>query len=267
MGEVFTKAQPLSAVGHGSAAGLHPESKWNNPEPEVVLILSCARRHSRRDAWQRCQLARHRRKVGAVARRVQRPDVPSCAVGPFIRLFDEQFTLADVCRLEVQLEIHGPSDQFELRDVSNMQRISRAPQSIVEQMFAHHDYPDGAVLFCGTMFSPTKPRGEFPGFTHKLGDVVTIRAERLGADQCHGFNRNSPALGNRGDKIDAESRWTRIAERNLNEKFSRFESFFAFVRLRKMRQRQMIKQAVDVAEAIRAKAPFDAQSPPRQTNW
>ena len=185
--EVFSKSQPMSAVGLGAAVGLHPESHWNNPEPEIVLAVNG-----------------HAQVVGAtLGNDVNLRDIEgrsalllgkakdnnaSCAIGPFIRLFDGQhFTLDSVRQAEVGLLIKGEpapqGDGFVLEGMSRMREISRDPLDLVAQTCGpHHQYPDGFMLFLGTMFSPIKDR-DTPGggFTHHLGDRVTIRSPQLGA--------------------------------------------------------------------------------------
>jgi len=177
--EIFTKAQPLSAVGYGERVGLHPSSTWNNPEPEVVLILSPAGRIvgatlgndvNLRDVEGRSALLLGRAKDNNA----------SCAVGPFLRLFDDDFTLQDVRSLDLTLTVAAP-DGYRLEDASTMREISRDPTDLAAQLFDCHQYPDGAALFTGTLFAPTRDRdapGE--GFTHRIGDVVSIACDRLG---------------------------------------------------------------------------------------
>lgn len=178
--EVFTKAQPMSAVGVGAEIGIHPESTWNNPEPEVVLIVNSlgvivgvtlGNDVNLRDFEGRSALLLGRAKDNNA----------STALGPFIRLLDADFTLDHVRQLELQLKIQG-EDSFVLSDGSSMTMISRDPTDLVKQTISrNHQYPDGLVLFTGTMFAPTYDR-DIPGmgFTHKKGDIVTISTPSLG---------------------------------------------------------------------------------------
>jgi fumarylacetoacetate (FAA) hydrolase family protein len=179
--EIFTKAQPMSAVGTGAEIGLHPASVWNNPEPEVVLVANS------RGAIVGATLGndvnlRDFEGRSALLLGKSKDNNGSSAVGPFIRLFDADFGLDDVRRTTVSLRVEG-EDGFVLRGESSMSEISRDPAELVAQMMGEtHQYPDGVVLYCGTMFAPTEDRGaKGGGFTHNVGDIVTISAPKLGA--------------------------------------------------------------------------------------
>jgi len=178
--EIFTKAQPMSSVGCGADVGINPISTWNNPEPEVVLAINSKGRIvgatlgndvNLRDVEGRSALLLGKAKDNNAA----------CAIGPFVRLFDDSFSLADVEQLELAMSIKG-RDGFELAGESRMSAISRPPADIAGQAIGpNHQYPDGFFLFLGTMFAPVKDRkAPGQGFTHDIGDEVRISTKALG---------------------------------------------------------------------------------------
>ena len=178
--EVFTKAPPMAAVGCGAGIGVHRASAWNNPEPEVVLAVNSTGRICGATLGNDVNL-RDVEGRSALLLGKAKDNNASAAVGPFIRLFDGGFGLETVEGLRVGLEIVG-EDGFLLADHSDMGQISRPPASIVAQTLnASHQYPDGFVLYLGTMFAPTKDRdAPGQGFTHHWGDRVTISSGPLG---------------------------------------------------------------------------------------
>ncbi|MDF2598450.1 MAG: fumarylacetoacetate hydrolase family protein [Methylobacterium brachiatum] len=204
--EIFTKAQPLSAVGCGADAGLHPDSHWNNPEPEVALAVSSkqaivgatlANDVNLRDFEGRSALLLGKAKDNNA----------SCALGPFLRLFDETFSLDDIRRTTVTLEVTG-TDGFRMEGTSPLAEISRDPEELVGALMGRtHDYPDGAILLLGTMFAPIQDRhGPGLGFTHVENDRVVVASPELGR------------LVNRMRPCDACEPWTfgaRALMRNL----------------------------------------------------
>ena len=194
--EIFTKAQPGSAVGYGETVGLHPKSGWNNPEPEIVLAVSSAGAIVGASLGNDVNLRDFEGRSALLLSKAKDNNA-STAIGPFLRLFDETFTLDDVRAADIVLRVEG-GDGYVVEGVSSMSRISRDPAELVgETLNRSHQYPDGVVLFLGTMFVPTKEReGGGGGFTHKEGDVVAIRAGRLGT------------LVNRVGRSDLVPEWT-----------------------------------------------------------
>jgi fumarylacetoacetate (FAA) hydrolase family protein len=178
--EVFTKGPPLSTVGWGDWVGVRADSAWNNPEPEIVLVSDRGGR-VRGAALGNDVNLRDLEGRSALLLGKAKDNNASCAIGPFIRLFDDSFSLDDVRRAEVRLQIEG-EDGFRLSGQSSMSQISRDPLELVGQTIgANHQYPDGFVLFLGTMFAPIQDRdAPGQGFTHKPGDVVRISSDRLG---------------------------------------------------------------------------------------
>lgn len=177
--EIFTKGPPLSAVGWGAEIGVRSDSSWNNPEPEIVLIVApdgaivgatLGNDVNLRDFEGRSALLLGKAKDNNA----------STAIGPLIRLLDADYTLDDVRAAEVTLRIEG-ADGYVLHGASTMREISRDPAELVRQALSEHQYPDGFALFCGTLFAPVQDR-DAPGrgFTHKVGDTVTIANPRLG---------------------------------------------------------------------------------------
>jgi fumarylacetoacetate (FAA) hydrolase family protein len=180
--EVFSKSQPMSAVGLGADIGLYRTSMWNNPEPEIVLAVNSTGQIVGATLGNDVNL-RDIEGRSALLLGKAKDNNGSCAIGPFIRLFDEHFTLDSVRHASVSLRIEGADDGFTLDGISHMSEISRDPADLVQQTLgAHHQYPDGLMLFLGTMFSPIKDRDhKGGGFTHHMGDAVTIAAPALGA--------------------------------------------------------------------------------------
>ena len=208
--EVFTKAPVLASVGHGQDIGIRADSAWNNPEPEVVLTVNS------RGAIVGAALGndvnlRDIEGRSALLLGKAKDNNASCAIGPFIRLFDGGFGLDQLCRETVHLHVAGV-DGYTLRGINTMASISRDPEELVAQSMACHQYPDGFMLFLGTLFAPTEDRDQpGGGFTHKLGDVVTIHSHWLGS------------LQNRVTHCEAAPPWrfglrafiTNLAERGL----------------------------------------------------
>jgi len=178
--EIFTKTAPLASVGWGAEIGVRSDSSWNNPEPEVVLIVN-SRGEIRGATLGNDVNLRDFEGRSALLLSKAKDNNASCAIGPFIRLFDDHFSLQDVCSAVVELEIEG-EDGFRLQGQSRMSEISRDPRELVRQALSEHHYPDGFALFLGTLFAPTEDRDEpGRGFTHKIGDEVRISTPKLGA--------------------------------------------------------------------------------------
>jgi len=179
--EVFTKSQPMSGVGTGADIGIHPESSWNNPEPEVVMAVNASGTIVGATLGNDVNLRDFEGRSALLLGRAKDNNA-SCALGPFIRLFDATFALEDLRQLVITVRVDGP-DQFVLEDSSSMAKISRDVTDLASQTLSrNHQYPDGFMLFCGTMFAPIKDRdAKGEGFTHKVGDIVTIANPKLGA--------------------------------------------------------------------------------------
>ncbi|TPL98914.1 fumarylacetoacetate hydrolase family protein [Mesorhizobium sp. B2-3-11] len=179
--EIFTKCQPMASVGFGADVGLHPVSTWNNPEPEIAMIAASSGRIVGATIGNDVNL-RDVEGRSALLLGKAKDNNASASLGPFIRLFDDTFSIADVKQAVVRLKVEG-DDGFSLEGASSMAEISRSPEELVAAaMGPHHQYPDGLALYLGTMFVPSKDRDEKgKGFTHKVGDIVTISSEKFGA--------------------------------------------------------------------------------------
>ncbi len=178
--EIFTKAQPLSAVGSGAHIGILPSSVWNNPEPEIAVVVASSGKAVGATLANDVNL-RDLEGRSALLLGKAKDNNASCAVGPFIRLFDNSYTMDDVRSADIALNVDG-DDGFHLEGASFISQISRDPLELIDATISeNHQYPDGFLLMLGTMFAPIQDRDiENEGFTHKVGDVVTISNERLG---------------------------------------------------------------------------------------
>ena len=178
--EIFTKAPPLASVGWGAEIGIRGDSHWNNPEPEIVLAVNSRGQTVGATLGNDVNL-RDIEGRSALLLGKAKDNNASAAIGPFIRLFDKDFTIDDVRKVVVHLTVQGAADNFRLEGQSPMSEISRDPLDIVAQALSNHSYPDGFVIFLGTLFAPTLDRdGEGKGFTHRTGDLVHISSPRLG---------------------------------------------------------------------------------------
>jgi fumarylacetoacetate (FAA) hydrolase family protein len=179
--EIFTKAPAMSAVGIGADVGIHPKSEWNNPEPEIVLAVNSRGMTVGATLGNDVNLRDFEGRSALLLGKAKDNNA-SCAIGPFIRLFDDGFGIADVRQCELAMRVEG-GEGFVLEGASSMRMISRDPLDLVTHAIGpNHQYPDGLVLFLGTMFAPTKDRfGPGQGFTHAVGDIVTIATAKLGA--------------------------------------------------------------------------------------
>lgn len=208
--EIFTKSQPMSAVGTGAQAGIHPGSAWNNPEPEIVLAVNSRGETVGATLGNDVNLRDFEGRSALLLGKAKDNNA-SCAIGPFIRLFDDHFSIDDVRRCDLDMRVLGP-EGFDMRGASSLSKISRDPLDLVGQAIGpNHQYPDGFMLFLGTMFAPTQDRhGPGQGFTHVAGDLVAISTPALGtlvnrvetSDRippwCYGIGALMRDLGRRG---------------------------------------------------------------------
>jgi fumarylacetoacetate (FAA) hydrolase family protein len=178
--EIFTKSPILSTVGWGGDIGVRSDSTWNNPEPEVVLIANSRGQAVGATLGNDVNLRDFEGRSALLLSKAKDNNA-SCAIGPFIRLFDDGFVMDDVRSAVVELVVEG-QDNFRLEGQSSMDQISRDPEELVRQAMSEHHFPDGFTLFLGTLFAPVQDRDEpGRGFTHKEGDLVGISTPRIGA--------------------------------------------------------------------------------------
>ena len=178
--EIFSKSPALSSVGWGAEIGVRSDSAWNNPEPEIALLADPHGKAVGATLGNDVNLRDFEGRSALLLSKAKDNNA-SASLGPFVRLFDDGFTMDDVRKSNVTLRIEG-EDGYVLDGVSSMSEISRDPEDLMRQAISEHHYPDGFILFLGTLFAPVQDR-DAPGrgFTHKMGDIVTIRSPRLGA--------------------------------------------------------------------------------------
>jgi fumarylacetoacetate (FAA) hydrolase family protein len=179
--EVFTKAPVLASVGFGARIGIPSFSQWNNPEPELVLVMDSRGRIRGATLGNDVNL-RDVEGRSALLLGMAKDNNASCAIGPFIRLFHAGFDLEKLRKEDIRLTVQG-ADGYRLEGQNSLARISRPFEQLVGAAFGkHHQYPDGFALFTGTLFAPTQDRGiKGLGFTHKPEDTVTISSAHLGS--------------------------------------------------------------------------------------
>ncbi|MBI5275642.1 MAG: fumarylacetoacetate hydrolase family protein [Burkholderiales bacterium] len=194
--EIFTKSQPMSAVGTGAKIGIHPGSHWNNPEPEIVLATNSRGEVKGATLGNDVNLRDFEGRSALLLGKAKDNNA-SCAIGPLIRLFDGRFGMDDVRHCDLSMKVTG-TDGFVLDGASSISKISRDPLDLVGQAIGpNHQYPDGFMLFLGTMFAPTQDRfAPGQGFTHAVGDVVAVSTPLLGT------------LANQVDTCDRIEPWT-----------------------------------------------------------
>ena len=177
--EIFSKCPPLAGMGWGADIGIRSDSTWNNPEPEVVLLCTPEGRAIGATLGNDVNLRDFEGRSALLLSKAKDNNA-STAIGPLIRLFDDTFGMDDVRAAEITLRIEG-EDGYALDGASSMREISRDPEELARQAMSEHQYPDGFVLFLGTLFAPTQDRDDpGRGFTHKQGDRVTIATPKLG---------------------------------------------------------------------------------------
>jgi fumarylacetoacetate (FAA) hydrolase family protein len=194
--EVFTKSAPMSAVGVGAEVGIHPRSHWNNPEPEIVLAINSRAQVVGATLGNDVNLRDFEGRSALLLGKAKDNNA-SCAIGPFIRLFDAHYGIEEVRRSDLAMQVSSAGG-FVMQGMSSMSQISRDPLELVKHVIgAHHQYPDGLMFFLGTMFAPTQDRhGPGQGFTHDVGDIVTVSTPLLGT------------LVNRVNTSDKVAPWT-----------------------------------------------------------